>query len=76
MNTFREKAVLHQVETVRAYSDALIVVGIMTDGPYFYSVDDRLAIPDLRQILEDNVAAICKSVARERARKAKEGAVR
>lgn len=72
MSSSREQAVLSLLDSARKQSDALIVVAIAPQDRIFYSVDDRLTLPDLHETLERNLDFICESVARFRARRAKE----
>lgn len=71
-NGSREQAILSLVESARKQSDAIIVIGICAGDRIFYSVDERITIPDLHGILRRNVDFICESVAKYRARVAQE----
>lgn len=72
MSSPREAAVLHLAEMARRQSDALIVLGVLPGGRFFYSVDDHLALPDLQCALEEIIDPLIASVSRARGRKAKE----
>ena len=68
----QDTAILHLVEIARQKSDAFIVLGIMPGGRFFFSCDDKIALPDLQRAIEENTEAIIASVSRSRGRKAKE----
>ncbi len=68
----RESAVLHLAEMARRQSDALVVLGVMPGGRFFYVVDDNLTLPDLHCTLREVVDPLVASVSRTRGRKAKE----
>ena len=76
MGSPREEAILTLVDSARKQADAFIVVGIMPGSGdadrIFYSVDERVSIPDLHGILQRNLDFICQSVSHFRARRAKE----
>lgn len=73
MNNRTERIILNHVAQARAQADAIIVVGIMPGGRFFFDCDNRITIPDLHGVLQDSIDRICENLAHVRAHQAKEG---
>ena len=68
MDVKQQQAMLAQVQALRTRADAMVVLGITADN-FFYAIDDRLSVPDLRKLLNESVPHICDGVERARAKK-------
>ena len=66
MTDKNKQRVLNLLQLARAHGDALIVLAI-TPNDVLWSCDERVTIPDLHGLLQDNVDGICAQIARDRA---------
>ncbi len=62
----REQEILDLVKRARQKADAIIVVGILPGGRFFYDCNNRITLPDLHGALNEIGNLVCESVSRKR----------
>lgn len=72
MDNRQEAECLRLADDLRRKSDAIVIVGFLPAGRMFWSVDERIALPDLHFLLRNAADDVCGSVSRTRGRAAKE----